>query len=307
MAWLPLALAAPALLTVVNFIDKYIVEREVPDTRAMPIFAGVIGLLAAGLLWIFGLVDALPPLDSLWTIGAGILIIAAAAFYFMALPLAQASAIIILLQITPVFILTLAWLLLGETITAAQLAGFWLILAAAVGVSIEGSGGRFHLGRAFVPMLIVNVLTAVSTLMLRLLSTSPSFPTLAAYQGVGQAIGALLVYLALPPFRAAFDRALTTTHRRGLGMIAFNESQFLVARALFNQANQAVTLGPAALVSVLGGTQVFYAILFGWGLMFIAPTVYREAVRQRDLLRKLAFAALMFVGLVFVIGANEAE
>lgn len=40
-AWLPLALAAPALSTVVNFIDMSNVEREVQDTRAMPIVAGV--------------------------------------------------------------------------------------------------------------------------------------------------------------------------------------------------------------------------------------------------------------------------
>ncbi|MCC6614651.1 MAG: hypothetical protein IT320_14315 [Anaerolineae bacterium] len=50
-AWLPLALAAPALPSVVNFIDKFIVEREVHDARAMSIVAGV---MFAGLWLVIG-------------------------------------------------------------------------------------------------------------------------------------------------------------------------------------------------------------------------------------------------------------
>jgi drug/metabolite transporter (DMT)-like permease len=299
MSWFLFALSAPVLLTVVNFIDKYIVEREVRDARAMPIFAGIMGTLAAVLLLALGMATLLSVRDTLLLIAAGILIIGGAIFYFRAAGREQMSQIIILNQLTPVFVLMLASLVLNQAITGTQFAGFWLILAAVVGVSGQtGSTRTLRESTTFWLMMAVNATIAVRVTLIGLLDANPSFGTLFVYQGIGQGIGALLLYLLLPSFRQAFNQSAATMRKPALGIIGFSESLFVIAQVL---GSLAITLGPAALVSVLGGIQVFYGILLGWLLMAVAPTVFREAVSWRDLLRKVAFALVLLMGLYLVL------
>ncbi|MBE0689965.1 MAG: DMT family transporter [Anaerolineae bacterium] len=297
-AWLPLALAAPALLTVVNFIDKYIVEREVQDTRAMPIFAGLAGVTASIVLFLTGAWTPLPQTDALIIIFVGMLVIVGATFYFVALPKAQTSAIIILLQLTPVFVLVLAWLFLREEIALLQFAGFWLIVTAAMGISIEPGAGRIRLSGPFASIMIVSVLHAFSSILLRVLLVDPDLMTIIFYQGIGQGIGAALVYAIVPSFRYGFNLTFQQVRKSAIVIISLNEFLFLAARGL---TNQALTLGPAARVSVLSGTQVFYGILFGLLLMRISPTTFREAVDMRSIIRKVFLAGVMFAGLWLVI------
>lgn len=303
MAWLPFALASPALLTIVNFIDKYIVERAVPDHRAMPVFAGAIGLIVAVIALLLGGGAPLPAQDIAILLLGGVLIIVGAVLYFRAMTQEQASQVIILLQVAPVFVLVLAWLLLGEAIGVQAFIGFWLILAAALGVALQSGGGKLKLSNSFVLIMLANLQLAISTIIIRRLTTEPSFATLLIYQGIGQGIGSALLYLFAPPFRHAFNRALAEMPRPALAIIGINETLFLAARAIFNQA---VTLGPAALVSVLSGTQAFYAILLGWILTLIAPQIFRESITRADLVRKAALAALLFVGLWLVVAADAA-
>lgn len=299
MTWLPLALAYPALLTVVNFVDKYIIEREVQDARAMPIFAGLVGLLAAVVLALLGAATTLPIDAVALTIGAGVFVIIGAIFYFRAASIEQMSQIIILVQLAPLFVLVLSSSILNETITAQQFVGFWLILAAALGISVQRGTGGFRMSLAFWLMMAVNLTIALRILLIGLLPAMPSFGTLAVYQGIGQGLGALILYLASPAFRNAFHTSLATMRKPALGYIALNEALFLLAQGLISLA---ITLSPnTALVSVLSGTQVFYGLAIGWLLMAVAPGVFREAVSRQDLLRKLVFAALMFVGLWLVI------
>jgi drug/metabolite transporter (DMT)-like permease len=301
MTWLPLALAFPALLTIVNFIDKYIVERAIPDHRAMPVFAGLIGVIVAAIALLLGGDATLPAQDVAILLLGGVLIIIGAVLYFRAIAQEQASQVIILLQIAPVFVLVLAWLLLGESISTQAFIGFWLILAAALGVAAQGGGGKLRLSKTFGLLMLANLQIAISTIILRRLTTEPSFTTLLIYQGIGQGIGSALLYLFSPPYRQGFNRSLAEMPRPALAIIGFNETLFLAARALFNLA---VTLGPAALVSVLSGTQAFYAILFGWLLTLTAPNIFRESITRADLLRKVALAVVLFIGLALVVAAD---
>ena len=76
-----------------------------------------------------------------------------------------------------------------------------------------------------------------------------------------------------------------------------NETVFLAAKLL---TLAAVALGPTALVSVLGGTQVFFGIVAGWVLTVLVPSIYREDVARRDLLRKGAVALVLFAGIACI-------
>ena len=63
---------------------------------------------------------------------------------------------------------------------------------------------------------------------------------------------------------------------------------------------QAVALGPVALVKAIGSTQVFWGIVFGWLLSSALPAWFHENTSGSVLVRKTAFAWVMFAGVMMV-------
>ncbi len=302
MSWLPLALASPALITIVNFIDKYLLERQIRDHRALPVFAGLIGGLASLVLMPFAGVDpTLPALTVAILIVTGMSVILGAVFYFNAISRDHASTIILIFQVTPLLTLILGWALLGETIGGWQLAGFFVILAAAVALSIEPGTGNLRISLTAWLMFAAALTVAARSILVRTIPDSPTFGSIVVYSGIGQGIGAVILYLVSAPRRHAFHDALVNTKKIALVILVFGETLFLIASAI---GNLAITLGPAALVNVLGGTASFYGIVFGALLTMIAPSIFKESLARRDLLRKSGLALLLFAGLGMVVLGN---
>ncbi|MEO1645064.1 MAG: hypothetical protein AAFR67_07740, partial [Chloroflexota bacterium] len=63
---------------------------------------------------------------------------------------------------------------------------------------------------------------------------------------------------------------------------------------------QALTLGPVAIVSVIGSLNVFFAVILGWVLTLWRPSVFKEDIRRQTLTRKFIWAAVAFVGILLV-------
>lgn len=298
MNWFVLALLSPALFTCVIFIDKYIVEREVPDARGVVIITAILSAIAGTLFWGIGGFILLPLRDTALVLAAGILNVIGAAVYFKAISSEVASSVIVFLQVIPIIVLVESFLFLGERLALEQLIGFGLILSAAVGVSLKrGTNNSFRLSSAFWLILLVAVLTASAQILFKSVSESYSFMQIVNYESWGIALGGLGLYLFVPALRQAFHRDLAAVRRRGAAALLFNETLYIVAKVV---GYLALSLGSASLVSVLGSTQVFIAVLLGWLLTVLAPTIFREDISRRALLIKGAFAIAVFAGLVLV-------
>ncbi len=111
---------------------------------------------------------------------------------------------------------------------------------------------------------------------------------------MGHRTGGLILYLAFPPIRRGFHETSSTIGRRALGLICFNEGMFVLAKAI---GFLAFSLGPVALVSVLNSTQVFYAIVYGWLLTTIAPSVLQETISRRVIATKISLAICLVAGI----------
>jgi drug/metabolite transporter (DMT)-like permease len=292
------ALLAPLVFTLVNFADKYIIEREVRDPKAMPVYAGIMAFLTGTTLWVITGFPVLPLHDAALVMFTGALATWGSALYFRAISSEEASSVIVLIQMQSLFVLVLSILFLSETLTLTQFIGFALILTAAVGISLKGGqAGRFRLSAAFFLLLLVDLMWASSIVLFKFVVSETAFTDVLAFESWGMALGGLALYLFLPPLRRAFHQSARTIKRRGLAMIFVNETVFVIAKLL---TFTAVSLGPVALVSVLGSTQVFFGIALGWLLTTLLPHIYNENVTRANLLRKGALAAVMFGGILLV-------
>lgn len=297
MSWLVYALLGPLVFTIVNFIDKLILEKHVRNPFSMPPYIAIMALLSGCVLFVATGFPVLPFRDVAIVMFTGVLTAVGALLYYRALSLEDTSKIIVLIQIQPVMVLILSFLLLHETISAIQFVGFVIILGAAIALSVRRGMGGIQVSNVLGMLLIVNFVWSLSVVLFKLIADVDHFEYLLSYESWGFALGGLLIFLFVPTVRNAFRESLRVIPPRTLVIIAVNETIFLCAKLL---TLAAVALGPTALVSVLGGTQVLFGILMGWGLTVLAPSIYREEIARSDLIRKGAVALILFAGIACI-------
>jgi len=299
MTWFLLALLATVAFTVVNFIDKVVVAKALQDYLALPVFSAWIAGAWGVVFWVGLGLPMLPWRDTALILFIGWLTVCSWLPYFRSMKIEDTSTVIVLLQIQPVLVLILGWVFLDERINLAQFIGFVLILCAAVGVSLAATGEKRVLFSPALPLItLTNLGISVVTILFKFLSTENDFWTLIAYENLGTGIGGVFLVVVVPSMRRAAVSGLHSLSRKTKIAILLNEGGLVVVAKILMLS--AVALGPVALVKVVMTTQVFIGILTGWLLTLFFSARYHEDISRRALTRKLAFAALMFVGVAII-------
>ncbi len=299
MNWLFFALLSPAIFAVNVLVDKYILEKEIKDYQSMPIYSSIMAFVFGILLWIITGFPIISLQDTILVLLTGMLTLWGAAFYFRALADYESSKIMILFQTQPIVTLVLAYLFLKDTISMSQLVGFFIILGATIGVSLEKSKTRFKISSAFILIICANFFWATASVVFKFVVDSTSFSKLISYESLGMALGGLILYIFFPSFNKAFKKTQKGLRKIVLVVILTNEGAFSIGRFFVYLA---ISLGPVALVNVVGGTQVFYGILFGLILTLIAPKIFKEDISREGLYKKIVMSTLVLLGLYLVQG-----
>jgi uncharacterized membrane protein len=294
MNWLFYALLTPALYAAVTFIDKYLIEAEVEDYNAMPIYMGLVGGLAGVVIFALTGMPVLPLQDTLLILGTGILTCFAYSLYFKAVSLEEAGHINFLFQTFPVITLVLSFAILGERISSQQLIGFIIILTAVISVTKKKGDRFFELSPAFFLILLNNFLWAISSILIKFAFNISTFTDVVIYESFGVALGALIIYITSQKIRQAFRSTHAKLTRKAQILIFTTESLNLLGKAFMFFA---FSIGPVALVSIIiEGSQTFIAIGFGLILGMLLPKIFKEEAHIPDLPKKLACAALAVIG-----------
>lgn len=294
MNWIFFALLAPALYTTVTFVDKYLIEKHVKDYNAMPIYMGIVAAIAGSLFFIAAGYPFLPMKETLIVTSVGLMTAFALVFYFKALSFEDASNVNMLFLTFPVITLVLSMIFLNEHITIRQFIGFVMILAATMAASARKSKKKFGLSPAFWLIIIHNVLWASSGVLMKYAINVTSFSQVIAYESFGIAIGAIILFFIYPPVRKGFLTTNKNLPDKVRTTIMINEAIGVVAKG---STFYAFSLGPVALVSVLEGTQAFFAIVYGFVLTTIFPSIFAEDISEKTLLRKIFLAGVAIFGI----------
>lgn len=299
MNWLFFALLAPAIYAIVVDIDKYIIEKHVKDYRGMPIYGAIAGTIFGFLLWIVAGFPVLGFWDTLLICSTGILTIFGAAFYFQALSKDEASKITILFQLTPVLVLILSALFLNERLTQTQYIGFLLILFATLAADLIGKKVNLFLSSSLFLVLATAFFWAISFVLFKFVVGEYSFSQVVSFESFGWGIGGLILWYFFPAIRKAFLKTNRAIGKKVLAFVFLNESIFVLAKLL---TFYAISLGSVSLVEVVAGTQVFYAVFYGWVLTPIAPKIFKEDISKEGLLKKILMGSLVLIGLWLIKG-----
>ena len=300
MNWILPAIISPALYSFVIFIDKYIIEKKIASYWSMPIFTSIVGVLFGFIFWWIGDFAILPPREAFLILLVGVISLWGSVLYFKAIADEESSLIIILLQMHPAIVLILATTFLNEVITVSQLIGFVLVLGPAVILSLNiGSDIQkvpFNLSASFWAILGAGLLWSIGIIIFKPISQEHALITVVAFESWGLGIGGLIIYLAIPIIRNQFHESIRS-NQGVLLFVLFNESLSVGAKLI---GFLAFSLGPVALVSVLGSTQVFFGIILGVILTKFLPKIFNEDLSRATLTSKFSWSAIMLLGLWFI-------
>lgn len=297
MNWILVALSAPATYATVTFIDKYLLSRHIKDYNAMPIYTSIVAFIAGVIFWFINGFPVLPLQDTLIVLTTGILTGFSLIAYFKALSQEDTSNITILFQMFPIITLLLSLLFLKESINLFQLIGFLLVLSSGVIISLKKSKKRTHISSVFWLIFLYDLLWASAGVLMKFAINANSFAQVLNYESWGIAIGGAIIFILFGDVRSAFLKSLKKVKAKTLLIIGFNEGVFVIAKSL---TFFAFSLGPAALVSVLETTQTFFAIIYGYLLTLLFPSIFNEDISRKGLNKKLLAAFIALTGIFLI-------
>ncbi|TAL53471.1 MAG: hypothetical protein EPN86_04350 [Nanoarchaeota archaeon] len=288
MLWFLLSLVPPFVWGIGSIIDKILVSKYVKGLHAGILTNFVSGLLPLVLVPFFPLKHV--AFNSLiWIIGAGILWGCARLFYCLAISKEEASRVIPFFQISPILILVFSIFFLGEQINLLQALGFTAVLAGVLWISVRKKEKKLHFTDAIGDLIFYTIFITAAFLLLKSFSMADWWTSLILLN-IGFAISTV-PFLIFNLKNVAYD---VKKQPKQLGILLFSLSILtLIGRGAFFGA---LSLAPAAIVTVISSVQALFVLIFATYLSINAPQLIREDVSMKVLVSKIGAILLILAG-----------
>jgi drug/metabolite transporter (DMT)-like permease len=300
MSWLVFAFSGPVLWAISTHFDKYLVERyfKNSDTAVLLIFTALMGILTLPFIAFYEPTITGPGLGSIALIMlSGVLYMGAMLLYLRALQTEEASVVAPFFQAAPLFGYVLAYVVLGETLSARQLAGGALIIVGTLIVSLRfrRDAGVFKLRLAML-MLACGLALALSGLIFKVFAISVEFWITTFWLFVGEALFGCAI-LAIAGYRRQLVAVVSKNAAPLLTISGVNELLNLGGALGFRYA---LLFAPLSIVQAIGATTTLFVFAFGVALSAVFPRFGRETLSRRELVQKGAAAILVAAGVALV-------
>lgn len=287
--WVLFSLMAALIWAAGNIVDKYVLTKWIRDPAVSLVLFGAVGAIAGVFVYFARGLGDLSGVYALLAIAAGIMHTASIGLYFKAVQIEEISRVVPLFYTTPLFVLFLAAVFLGEIFTLQKYLGIFLLVLGAILISAKDIK-KLHFGRALEIMLLASLISAAVDIAEKYLLGFSDFWTVFAYTRIGGVLA--LVPLVRPCFREL--AATVKMHGKKVAWVVFlNESFMLAATALFIFA---VSTGYVTLVGALSSVQSFFVLLITVILSVFHPNILKEETGNSTVLLKLAVTIIMGVG-----------
>lgn len=293
MSWLLFTILATLTWAIVNIIDKYILSKWIKNPIVPVMILGVIGLLSSLLVYLFQGFSILSYLNTGFAFVSGIFYILAMIFYFKAVKIEEVSRVIPLFYFTPLFILALAAIFLGETFTPIKYLGIFLLIIGAILISSRKL--EITVGKALWFMLLASLLLAINQVITKYLLNFADFWTVFSYTRIGA------VFALAPIFYINFPKLVSTVRKHGkkvVVVISMSESLNMVGVLLITIAT---SIGYVSLVNALSSIQPFFVLLFTITLSAFYPKILKEEIGRSTVILKSVAIVIMFAGAMLIV------
>lgn len=303
MSWYLFAFLSPLLWAVSNHIDKYILSKYLKNanTGVLAIFAGLVGFLFSCGVAIFspGSIWGISIFHAIVIILNGALLIVAYIPYYYALNNEDASSVVPLYQLIPIFTFVLGFILFRETISQTQIFAGILIIIGAVLISIDLDRGGINIKkRVLLLMSLSSLLISIHFLVFKFIAVEETFLRTVFWEYIGAAIVAIFLLLFITSFRNNFVDALK---ENSIGVIFINLINEVINITAKIFANYASLFVPVVVVNLANGLQPFFVFVIGIILTLTLPFLGKEKITRKFIIQRTVAIVILFVGTYFLV------
>lgn len=294
--WIYFVLIAQFLWAICVLIDKIVISKGcIKNPAVYIVLNGIMNVLLIFLLP-FASFEPLKFTDFLIALLAGIMLSASVIVYYKAVHYDEISRIKVMEQITPVFVLILSFLIIGEVLTKSHIAGFLLLIGAGLIVSYRKEKNSIKLSKAFYLMLVSAFLASLYYVSAKHIFSITGFWS--AFLWLRLASFSALLVLFSKPVKNQFIETFRSMPNKIKGLLGF---KIVIDFSAFIFSGYAVLNGPISLVTVLGSSIlplfVFAFILF---TSICMPDALKEAIDKKAVTIKLLAVILIIIGIAFI-------
>ncbi|MBI5881366.1 DMT family transporter [archaeon] len=293
MSWALFSILAALSWAVVNTIDKYVMTKWVRKPIVPVLVLGVIGLIASAVVYFVKGFSYISYFHIFLAFVAAIFYILMTFFYFKAVTIEEISRIVPLFYLSPLFIVVIASVFLGEVFTPAKYAGIFLLVVGAMLITTK-SLSKISVGRAFWFMVLSSLALAVNQVITKYLLGFADFWTVFSWVRIGT------VFALIPVYIICFRDVVSTVRKHGMkviGAISINES-INVLGVIF--ITVAASVGYITLVNSLSSIQPLFVLVIAVMLSAFYPRIIKEEIGKSAVLMKLIAIILMVVGAILI-------
>ncbi len=319
MTWLIIAIAAYFLNAIATVIDKTLLKKQIPHPVVYVFYIAALGIVLMLLIIPFG-IKFLTPTNTIVALIAGAVWIWGLILMLYTLKREEASRVAPMIGgLTPLFILILAWYILGEKLNCNQYAGFAFIMAGTFLISIDfqkhgalswlkkklGFKTKLalpQLRKSLLAGIPAAILFAISDVLNKFVYTTTDFLSGFVWTRAGSLL-AVLALLLIPVYRQLIIKDIKKNKKNKkqanktgakfiLGQICGGSSAILVQYAIF--------LGSVTLVKALQGIQYAFVFMFVILTTIFWPKFLKENLSKEIFFQKALSVIIIIIGLYFI-------
>ncbi len=302
-SWFFIALLAPLLWSIVNHVDKLILSKyeNSRGVGAIMLFSSLYAIAVLPLITLFFGYEILnlPVYKLLLLLLVGMVSAGGFYFYLKSIDIEEASVVVPLMQLIPIFGYILGFIILKETLTLSQIASCLLILSGIAVISFEiDVENKFKFKKQVVGWVILSsFLFALEDVLFKMVTKTETFWVSIFWQHAGLLACGLLIFLSSKKTRLEFYEIFKTKKKSLIGLNVLSESLYILG----NFANNfAALLAPVALVLVVSSYQPIFVFFIGMLLTVFLPKIAKEKISLKHLAHKLISILVIVLGSYFL-------
>ncbi len=303
MHWILLALISPILLTLVNHLDKYLLEKYFKDggVGALMIFSSLSGVLVLPVALFFSSENVFEISLNFISIliMVGIFSALAVFAYLFALEDEEATVVVPFYQTIPIFSGILGYLFLGEEVTTSQIIGMLIIISGSIILSLEideVNNFKFKT-KAVILMLISSFLFTINAIIFKKVALESSFWVSIFWENVGLLVTGLFIFIFFKNYRKLFIGVFKENRAKVMIFNIVSEILVLIGNISLQYA---LMLAPVALVLLVDSYQPIFVLIWAVIFYFLFPNIFKEELDRKNLIKKIISILIIGLGTTIV-------
>lgn len=295
MSWIIFAILEPIFHGLANIIDNHFTNNLFAKITTLVFFASFTNLLFLPIILVldfpaFITLSQLPFFIILGLTGIGYLYP-----YYKSLQNDDTSVVVSLFSLGKIFVPLLAFLIVGEVLSSTQYIGFFIIILSATLLTLN-TQQKFRPNASFFWMILCTIILSLEVVIYKYIFTLMSW-------GTGFVWATIFSFLfALPLFFITKTRtdiiSQIKTFKSNFRLFAFEEFLTFSGSAA---STFAISLTSVTLVSAISSFQPVIVLLYALILGPFFPTVFKENITPKSIIKKVILFIMMVFGVILVL------